>query len=65
MQLRQPVVGDFPGHHPFRDHPDDFTAGLERTIGERTHQAHVSATIDKPDAFRSDQTAKGFRSFQV
>ena len=53
------------GHHPFRDYADDFTAGLESTVGERAHQADVSAAIDQGEAFRSDQAAEGLRRSNV
>ena len=57
VQLRQAGVADFAVDQHLRDHADDATAGRQRCIGERSHEADAPAAVDEREPAPGDQLA--------
>ena len=58
-------MGDLRGEQPPRDHADHLTAGRERRVGERAHQADGRPAVDDADAASGEQPAEVLRRRHV
>src|SRR5690606_31893337 len=65
FQAGQTAVADFGALQALRDDADHFATGIERRVGDHTHQADGAAAVDQANASLGQVLTQRFGGFAV